>query len=80
MSTTLDALRHELGTGPYLYRCSGPDREEGAFLARSYWMVSALCLWDAATRRRSNWRGWPTHRTIRHPRGDDRSGRRIVSG
>ncbi len=44
MSRTLDALRAELGTGPYLHRYSGADGEEGAFLACSFWMVSALAL------------------------------------
>lgn len=44
MSSTLDALRRELGHGPHLYRYSGADTEEGVFLACSYWMVSALTL------------------------------------
>ncbi|WP_233495810.1 glycoside hydrolase family 15 protein [Geodermatophilus sp. TF02-6] len=44
MSRTLDALRAELGAGPYLYRYSGAAEEEGAFLACSFWMVSALTL------------------------------------
>ncbi|KQS68907.1 glycoside hydrolase [Modestobacter sp. Leaf380] len=44
MSSTLDALRAELGCGPHLYRYSGVDVEEGVFLACSYWMVSALTL------------------------------------
>jgi len=44
MSSTLDALRAELGTGPYLYRFSGAAQEEGAFLACSFWLVSALTL------------------------------------
>ena len=44
MSSTLDALRRELGHGPHLFRYSGAHREEGVFLACSYWMVSALQL------------------------------------
>ncbi len=44
MSSTLDALRRELGHGPHLYRYSGADQEEGLFVACSYWMVSALVL------------------------------------
>jgi len=44
MSRTLDALRAELGAGPYLYRYSGAAKEEGVFLACSYWVVSALTL------------------------------------
>jgi GH15 family glucan-1,4-alpha-glucosidase len=43
MAATIDALRHGLGTGPLLYRYSGADRDgEGAFVACSFWMVSAL--------------------------------------
>lgn len=44
MSSTLDALRRELGSGPHLYRYSGAADEEGAFVACSFWMVSALAL------------------------------------
>jgi GH15 family glucan-1,4-alpha-glucosidase len=44
MSATLDALRAELGAGPHLYRYSGAAKEEGVFLACSFWMVSALTL------------------------------------
>ncbi|MDQ2755135.1 MAG: glycoside hydrolase family 15 protein [Actinomycetota bacterium] len=44
MSSTLDALRRELGDGPHLYRFSGAAAVEGAFVACSFWMVSALAL------------------------------------
>lgn len=44
MSSTLDVLRRELGAGEHLYRYSGAAEEEGAFVACSYWMVSALTL------------------------------------
>lgn len=44
MSRTIDALRAELGHGPHLYRYSGMREEEGAFVACSFWMVSALHL------------------------------------
>lgn len=44
MSATLDALREELGAGPWLHRYSGSAGEEGAFVACSFWMVSALTL------------------------------------
>lgn len=44
MSRTIDALRAELGHGPYLYRYSGMREEEGAFVACSFWLVSALHL------------------------------------
>ncbi|MEO3937862.1 glycoside hydrolase family 15 protein [Dermatophilaceae bacterium Soc4.6] len=44
MSSTLDALRRELGVGPHLYRFSGAADREGSFVACSFWMVSALVL------------------------------------
>jgi GH15 family glucan-1,4-alpha-glucosidase len=44
MSRTLDALREELGAGPYLYRYSGAAKKEHAFLACSFWLASALAL------------------------------------
>ena len=42
MSSTIDALRDELGRGPLLYRYSGMASEEGAFVACSFWAVAAL--------------------------------------
>jgi GH15 family glucan-1,4-alpha-glucosidase len=42
---TIDAIRRELGRGPFLYRYSGEDGlsgEEGAFLTCSFWLVDAL--------------------------------------
>jgi GH15 family glucan-1,4-alpha-glucosidase len=42
---TIDAVRNELGNGPFLYRYTGEDGlagEEGAFLACSFWLVEAL--------------------------------------
>lgn len=42
---TIDALRRELGRGPFLYRYSGEDGlagSEGAFLTCSFWLVDAL--------------------------------------
>lgn len=44
MSSTLDALRSELGAGPHLYRYSGMDKKEGTFTACSFWLASALHL------------------------------------
>lgn len=44
MSATVDALRAELGSGPLLHRYSGAEKEEGAFVACSFWAVSALHL------------------------------------
>lgn len=49
MSTTVDAVRAELGRGPLMYRYSGVEPEEGCFIACSYWAVEAL----AATGRRA---------------------------
>ncbi len=42
MSRTIDVLRRELGRGPLLYRYSGMEREEGAFVACAFWTASAL--------------------------------------
>ena len=42
LSSTLDAIRKELGRGPFVYRYSGVEKEEGAFLACSFWMAGAL--------------------------------------
>ncbi|MGH9034784.1 MAG: glycoside hydrolase family 15 protein, partial [Acidimicrobiia bacterium] len=42
---TIDAIRRELGRGPFLYRYSGEDGlpgEEGAFFPCSFWLVEAL--------------------------------------
>ncbi|MGX5655972.1 glycoside hydrolase family 15 protein [Geodermatophilus nigrescens] len=44
MSSTLDALRRELGAGPHLYRFTGASDVEGVFLPCSFWTVSALAL------------------------------------
>ncbi len=38
---TLDAIDRELGAGPFHYRYTGMQAEEGCFLACSFWMVSA---------------------------------------
>ena len=42
MSTTIDAIRTHLGRGVLLYRYTGVDAEEGAFVACSFWMAAAL--------------------------------------
>jgi GH15 family glucan-1,4-alpha-glucosidase len=45
MLGTVDAIRRELGHGPFLDRYTGEDGlagEEGAFLACSFWLVEAL--------------------------------------
>jgi GH15 family glucan-1,4-alpha-glucosidase len=47
MMGTVEAVRRELSRGPYVYRYTGedgagPPEKEGAFLACSFWLVSAL--------------------------------------
>lgn len=45
MNGTIDAIRRELAAeGPLLYRYSGMQDKENAFLACSFWMVEALAL------------------------------------
>jgi GH15 family glucan-1,4-alpha-glucosidase len=42
---TVDAVRRELGHGPYVYRYKGEDGVaggEGSFLTCSFWLVDAL--------------------------------------
>jgi GH15 family glucan-1,4-alpha-glucosidase len=43
LHTTIDAVRRELSAGgPLLYRYTGMQEQEGAFLACSFWLVEAL--------------------------------------
>jgi GH15 family glucan-1,4-alpha-glucosidase len=42
LDATIDAVRRELGGGPFLYRYSGMRDEEGAFVACAFWLVGAL--------------------------------------
>ena len=45
LSTTIDAIRRDLGRGPFLYRYMGEDGvsgREGAFLTCSFWLAEAL--------------------------------------
>lgn len=41
LARTADAVRAELGRGPLLYRYSGMEGKEGAFLACSFWLAEA---------------------------------------
>lgn len=42
LASTIDAIVSELGHDPWLYRYSGMQTEEGAFIACSFWLVEAL--------------------------------------
>jgi GH15 family glucan-1,4-alpha-glucosidase len=43
LATTVEAIREELGAGgPLLYRYTGQQDKEGAFVACSFWLVEAL--------------------------------------
>jgi GH15 family glucan-1,4-alpha-glucosidase len=42
LASTIDAVAAELGRGPLLFRYSGMEKEEGAFVACTFWMVNAL--------------------------------------
>jgi GH15 family glucan-1,4-alpha-glucosidase len=42
VEATLEAIRGELARGALLYRYSGQETEEGAFVACSFWLVEAL--------------------------------------
>ena len=42
MASTIDALRDKLGRGTLMYRYTGVEFEEGAFVACSFWLAAAL--------------------------------------
>ena len=44
LALTRDAVKRELSRGPLVYRYSGAEQEEGAFLACGFWMVEAFAL------------------------------------
>jgi len=44
LTTTIAAIRAELAVGPLLYRYTGMEKEEGAFLACTFWLVTALAV------------------------------------
>jgi GH15 family glucan-1,4-alpha-glucosidase len=54
LERTLDAIDRELGTGPFHYRYSGVEVEEGCFLACSFWMVEARALLGQKDRARAD--------------------------
>lgn len=41
LERTIDAIDAELGRGPWHYRYSGVEHEEGCFLACTFWMIEA---------------------------------------
>lgn len=46
LRATCAAIDRELGRGPYHYRYTGVEDEEGCFLACSFWLVEAMALLD----------------------------------
>ena len=48
---TVETIRRELGRGPFLYRFTGAEEVEGAFLTCSFWLVDALARSGRGTRR-----------------------------
>jgi GH15 family glucan-1,4-alpha-glucosidase len=42
LGSTISALQNELARGPFLYRFSGKEKKEGAFLACTFWLIEAL--------------------------------------
>ncbi len=44
LAATRDAVQRELGHGPHIYRYSGMQEEEGAFIACGFWLVEAFAL------------------------------------
>ncbi|MDX7952464.1 glycoside hydrolase family 15 protein [Lichenihabitans sp. Uapishka_5] len=59
LSSTLDAIRAELshkpwlGHSPWLYRYSGAEKEEGCFLACTFWLVEAYAALGRADEARA---------------------------
>jgi GH15 family glucan-1,4-alpha-glucosidase len=44
LARTRTAIERELAVGPLVYRCSGVEKEEGAFVACSCWLVEAYAF------------------------------------
>jgi GH15 family glucan-1,4-alpha-glucosidase len=56
-SQTIDAIRGELSEGPAMYRYTGSRKEEGAFLACSFWLIDALARAGRQDEARQVWKG-----------------------
>lgn len=54
---TIDAVRRELADGPAVYRYTGSRKQEGAFLACSFWLVDALARAGRHEQAREVWDG-----------------------
>ena len=53
LASTIGAIVAELGRGPFLYRYTGMDREENAFIACTFWLVQALAWTGQGNRART---------------------------
>lgn len=58
---TIDAIRAELARGPLVYRYTGASKEEGAFLACSFWLADALVRAGRRAEARQIWDGAVAH-------------------
>jgi GH15 family glucan-1,4-alpha-glucosidase len=58
---TIDAIRRELAEGPLVYRYTGSHKEEGAFVACSFWLIDALVRAGRDAQARDIWRGITAH-------------------
>jgi len=54
LERTLDAIDRELGSGPFHYRYTGVESEEGCFLACSFWVAEARALLGQRDRARAS--------------------------
>lgn len=54
---TIDAIRRELADGPAVYRFTGSRKQEGAFLACSFWLIDALSRAGRRGEAREVWDG-----------------------
>jgi GH15 family glucan-1,4-alpha-glucosidase len=61
LNQTIDAIRGELADGALLYRYTGSRQQEGAFLACSFWLATALALAGRAGEARQVFRETAAH-------------------